>query len=133
MKPLILSGGILAGILCSMRAESPSLISSDKPFFFKFAMMASSAFPPPIQVERYSTKVWQIKEKMETMGGFFLPPTMHIYGKLDPIVDPAWSKEFAQIFPEGTRVEYEHDGKHFVPVTPEARGKYKEFLDKFRS
>jgi hypothetical protein len=125
-------GGILAGILCSMRAETLDQISDEKPFYFRFAISVSSAFPPKTQIPRYSANVDEIRTKMLEMKGIGLPPTMHVYGTDDPMVDPSWSKEFAAIFPESTRKVYEHNGKHFIPVNSAAKMQFSAFVNQFR-
>ena len=54
---------------------------------------------------------------------------MHVFGVEDPIVPAEHSKELAAYFPEPFL--YEHEGKHFLPVTSPAKQQYTQFVNKF--
>jgi pimeloyl-ACP methyl ester carboxylesterase len=67
-------------------------------------------------------------DRLATIDKQYLPATMHVYGTADPIVPYEDSKDMASYFPDP--VLYEHDGKHFLPVTSPAKQMYTNFVDK---
>ncbi len=87
---------------------------------------------------------------------------MHVYGAIDPIVPPQYSKQLSALFQPSTtdnesntsnnnndtndkdkdkdknidnrrpyHCNYEHEGKHFAPVTAPAKKQYSEFVSRF--
>jgi len=124
-------GGIMTSILCSLRAPTIHEVCEERPLWFQFAVIIAASFPKKEQMERFSTSADSFRETLQQKRnqGEILCPTLHVWGKEDPIVNRTWSKELADLFPEC--IEYEHDGKHFAPVHAEAKQKYQTFITQF--
>ncbi len=140
----------MAAILCLLQAEEKQNRKDDEKILFSFdwAIIIAASFPAKNREERFSQEVEKIKGKICTYKKSFLicsnvfkdrfefvdkkyfPATMHVWGSADPIVAAEDSKKLAELFPDP--VIYEHDGKHFMPVTSPAKQQYSNFVDKFK-
>jgi len=97
-------GGVFSAILCNTNI-----------FNFRFVII-SSAFVPSIP---------------EFIKGpdHNTIPSLHLYGRNDTLVKPAYSQELSSYFKES--VAFEHKGGHFVPTDSESKKVIRKFLESF--
>jgi acetyl esterase/lipase len=108
-------GAALAGLLVGLRSRSRET-TPEHPFQFDFAVVVSGfRSGDPSHATLYESKE------------SYALPSLHLIGHSDVIVPPSRSFDLASAFINATIVE--HAGGHVIASTPEARDRYRRFLE----